>query len=147
MNIYKRIERLVRHYMRIYNTNNPEKIARALGIHIIYKPLGNALGYYRYMKRIKWIFINEDIMDNEALVQMVMAHELGHAILHWKENCCFMAHYTLLLTSKIERQANVFAANLLITDKMLDDYKEFTIEQFSNCTGIDKDLIELRLTT
>lgn len=147
MDIYQKIDRLITKYKRLYGTNNPKVIAESLGIHIVYKPLGNALGYYRYMKHIRWIFINEDIMDNEVLFNIVMAHELGHAVLHMKENCCFMAHHTLLLTSKIERQANIFAAKLIITNNMLDEYKECTIEQFSNCTGIDKALIKLRLDT
>lgn len=145
MNIYKKIKSTITKLEHLYGTNNPKIIAESLGIHIIYKPLGNALGYYRYMKHIRWIFINECIIDNEVLLNIVMAHELGHAVLHMKENCCFMAHHTLLLTSKIERQANIFAANLLITNKMLEEYKDCTINQFSNCTGIDKDLIELRL--
>ena len=74
-----------------------------------------------------------------------MAHELGHAILHVKENCAFMSNKTLLLTSKIERQANLFAANLLITDNMLQEYAGYTQEQFCNSTGYPMELLELRL--
>lgn len=140
-----KFKRLVSYYVKLCGTNNPRIIAEHLGIHIVIMPLGNALGYYRYMKRIKWIFINESISDNEALMQIVMAHELGHAILHQKENCCFMAHHTLMLTSKMEIQANTFAAELLITDDLLMEFQGCTVEQFENCTGIDKDLIALRL--
>ena len=145
MDINKKIRRLVAYYQRTFGTNDPKRIAKSLGIHIVYMPLGNALGYYRYLKRIKWIFINEDIKDNEVLEKVVLAHELGHAVLHCKENCCFMAHHTMLLTSKIERQANTFAAYLLITDDMLKDYSECTKEQICICTGYPIDFIELRL--
>lgn len=120
-------------------------IAKHLGIQIAYLPLGNTLGHYQYIKRTKWIFVNEDILDNENLLHIVVAHELGHALLHVRENCCFMSHHTLLLTSKIERQANLFASVLLITDDMLNDFKECTIDQFSSCTGLDEELIKLRL--
>lgn len=89
------------------------------------------------------IYINSDLEDNSAKV--VMAHELGHAILHVKENGAFMSSKTLLLTSKIEQQANLFAANLLITDDMLQEYAGFTQEQFCSCTGYPKELLELRL--
>ena len=116
-----------------------------LNVHIAVLPMGNVLGNYRYLKRIRWIFINEDILDNEALLRVVMAHELGHALLHRKENCCFMAHHTLLLTSRVERQANEFAAYLLIADDMLQEYAGYTREQFCQCTGYPKELIELRL--
>ncbi len=74
-----------------------------------------------------------------------MAHELGHAILHVKENCAFMSSKTLLLTSKIERQANLFAAHLLIPDDMVKEFAGYTHEQFCRCTGFPEELLELRL--
>ena len=79
------------------------------------------------------------------MTKVVLAHELGHAILHRRENCCFMAHHTLLLTSKIEKEANLFAAHLLITDELLQEYADFTQNQFCQCTGYPKELIELRI--
>ncbi len=139
------IKRIVAYYARLCGTNDPWKIAKTLGIHIAVLPMGNVLGNYRYLKRIRWIFINEDILDDEALLRVVMAHELGHALLHRKENCCFMAHHTLLLTSRVERQANEFAAYLLIADDMLQEYAGYTREQFCQCTGYPEELIELRL--
>lgn len=145
MSINKKIKKLVSYYQRVCGTNDPKRIAEFLGIHIVYMPLGNALGYYRYMKRIKWIFINEDILDDENLVKVVMAHELGHAVLHWKENCCFMNHHTLMLTSKIEQQANAFTAQLLITDDMLEEFSYCTKEQFCSCTGYPEELLDLRI--
>ena len=74
-----------------------------------------------------------------------MAHELGHALLHTKENCYFMQGYTLLLTSKIELQANIFAAKLLITDDLLQKYAGYTQDQFHYSTEYPLDLIRLRL--
>ena len=141
-----RINRLVAYYTQRYGTNDPFKIANHLGVHVLEIPLGNIAGNYKYLEHSKWIFINSDIED-ESFKRVVMAHELGHAVLHWKENCCFMSHHTLLLTSKIERQANIFTAQLLVTDEMLAEYKSYTIEQFAKCIGINEALIELRLTT
>lgn len=139
------IKKIVAYYIRLCGTNDPWKIAQMLGIHIAILPMGNVLGNYRYLKRIRWIFINEDILDNDALSRVVMAHELGHALRHCKENCCFMAHHTLLLTSRVEREANEFAAHLLISDDMLAEYAECTKEQFCKCTGYPEEIIELRL--
>lgn len=140
----EKIKKLVSYYMRICETNDPFKIAEFIGIHVLVCPLGNVDGTYRYIKRGHWIFINSDI-DNESYARVVMAHELGHALLHKKENCCFMAHYTMLLTSKIEREANTFAARLLITDDLIQEFSGFTKDQFSRCTGIPEELIDLRL--
>lgn len=140
----ERIIKKVTYLIRKYETSSPFRIAEALGIHIMICPLGNVAGNYRYLEHSKWIFINSDI-ENEAMKNVVMAHELGHALLHWKENCCFMAHKTLLLTSRIEREANLFAAHLLISDDKLNNFTGFTKEQFCNSTGFPGELIELRL--
>lgn len=145
MSYTKDIKKAAAYYSRKFCTNDPWHIAQELNIHIIIRPLGNILGNYRYLKRIRWIFINENIIDNEPLARVVLAHELGHAIIHRKENCCFMAHHTLLLTSKIEKEANWFAAHLLITDELLHEYAGFTQDQFCQCTGYPKELIELKL--
>ena len=65
--------------------------------------------------------------ENE--MRLVMAHELGHAIMHRKVNCYFIRNQTLLLNSKREIEANTFAMNLLLTDDMLYEYKDYTINQ------------------
>ena len=60
-----------------------------------------------------------------------MAHELGHAIMHRKQNCYFIKHKTLLFNSKIEIEANKFAVDLLISDEQLFEYLDYNIEQIS----------------
>lgn len=144
MSIDKKILRLVSYYTRICETNDPFRIAQYLGIHVNFCSLGPVAGTYKYIKKSHWIFINSDI-EKEPYRNTVMAHELGHALLHRRENCCFMSHHTLLLTSKIEQQANLFAAHLLITNELLQEYAGYTEDQFTSCTGYPKDLLKLRL--
>ncbi|MFR1308421.1 MAG: ImmA/IrrE family metallo-endopeptidase [Gallintestinimicrobium sp.] len=74
-----------------------------------------------------------------------MAHELGHAILHRKENCYFIRNKTLLLNSKNEIEANKFAMELLISDEVLLEYQDCTIDQVARATGYQNNLIELRM--
>ena len=143
-NIEHKIRRLIRYYDRMMGTRDPVSIARQLNIGIAIGPRGEIAGNYKLLKRKRWIFVNEDIADSQ-LFRVVVAHELGHAVLHRKENCAFIKHKTLLLTSGIEREANQFAAYLLISDDMLEEYAGCTEEQFCNCTGYPKELIELRL--
>ena len=97
-----------------------------------------------FLKNHRYIFINENLSEHEQ--RLVMAHELGHAILHRKENCYFSRNKTLLLNSKKEIEANRFAMELLLSDSFLEEYKEFTIEQISRLTGYHKRLIELRVS-
>ena len=77
-----------------------------------------------------------------------MAHELGHAIMHPRENCYFIKHKTLLLSTRKEIEANKFAVEFLIPDDTLYEYlkyQECTIEQTARILGYQKELIELRL--
>lgn len=98
-----------------------------------------------FLKNHRYIFLNEDLPPHEQ--KLVMAHELGHAILHRKENCYFIRNKTLLLNSKNEIEANKFAIELLLPDEILNDYieSEYTVEQVARITGYYQKLIELRL--
>ena len=66
-----------------------------------------------FLKNHRYIFLNQKLSKHE--LKMVMAHELGHAIMHRKENCYFIRNKTLMLTSKIEIEANTFAAEFAHT--------------------------------
>ena len=141
----KQIPKLVSYLKRKYGTDDPEEIADYLGVTIIRMPLEDVVaGFYKLLKRRKYIFLNSDIED-DVFIRVVLAHELGHAIMHPKENCAFMKSKTLLLTSRIEKQANIFAAYLLIDDDMLEEFSGYTEEQFCNCTGFPSELLDLRL--
>lgn len=137
-----RIKKLVSYYVRKLNTRNPFEIADYLGI--LYQ-MGNIgfEGCYMFLKNHRYIFLNKHLSDHEKT--LVMAHELGHAILHKKQNCYFIKNKTFLLNSKIEIEANKFAIELLISDDVLSEYKEFNIEQLSRILGYSQKLIELRM--
>ena len=142
----KQIPKLVSYLKRKYGTDDPEEIADYLGVTIIRMPLEDVVaGFYKLLKRRKYIFLNSDI-DDDVFIRVVLSHELGHAIMHPKENCAFMKSKTLLLTSRIEKQANIFAAFLLIDDDMLEEFYGYTEEQFCNCTGYPLELLDLRLS-
>ncbi len=143
--IEHKAKRLIRYYERMTGSHDPLKIAEYAEIRIAIMPLGEIAGNYMLIKRKRWIFVNDSIPEDSPLFNVVVAHELGHALLHRKENCAFLKHKTLLLTSGIEREANLFAAYLLIPDEMLESYAGFTKERFCNGTGMPKELIELRL--
>ncbi len=140
----KDIKEIVAYYTKKFNTDNPFAIADGLNIQIYQLPLGRLSGYYKYLKHHKCIYINSDI-ENNAFKDTVMAHELGHAILDPKENCYFLNKYTLLLTSKVERRANIFTAELLLSDDLISEYSSYTVEQLSSLTGLDVNLINLKL--
>ena len=143
--IERKAKRLIRYDERLIDSRAPVKIAEYANIRIAILPLGEIAGNYKLIKRKRWIFINDNIPADSPMFRVVLAHELGHALLHRKENCAFIKSKTLLLTSGIEREANQFAASLLISDDMLQDYAGYTQDQFCQRTGYPKELIEVRL--
>jgi len=136
------IKEVVEKYVIKYSTRDPFKLARLLGIEV---QLGNpgCAGCYIFLKNHRYIFLNQSLPKHE--MNLVMVHELGHAILHRKENCYFMRNKTLLLNSKKEIEANLFAMELLIDDSFIEENKHLTIEQIARLSGYCEKLIELRL--
>ena len=138
----RNIKKIVSYYKRKTGTADPFAIADQLGI--LYQICDLQFeGCYMFLKNHRYIFINQSLSEHEQ--RLVMAHELGHALLHRKENCYFIRNKTLLLNSKKEIEANKFAMELLLPDSFFEEYKEFTIEQISRMTGYHKKLIELKL--
>ena len=139
MNIKKKIA----HLKSTYETNNPFDLAKFLGIFILYEELGSIKGYYNKQLRLKQIHINCNLNRHE--MQFTCAHELGHAVLHPNENTQFLRNNTLLSVDKLEIEANKFAIELLLPDEILNEYKEYSIEQLSRLLGYNEKLIELRI--
>lgn len=139
----KDIKKLVSYYVRKYKTRNPFELAEYLNVQVQLGDLGSRAGCYMFLKNHKCIFLNENLSESE--MQVVMAHELGHAILHRKENCYFIRNKTFLLTSKNEIEANIFAAELLIPDEILLENKDYTIKQLSRLLKYGENLVELKL--
>lgn len=127
-----------------YKTNDPFEIADHKGIEIFYEPLGSIYGYYNYYKRIKMIHINNNL--DEKLQRFTCAHELGHAILHHDTNTTFLKSKTLFSTSKIEREANTFAVELLMPDSCLYELQDtnLTIYEAAEMYGVPQEVCELK---
>lgn len=136
------IRREVNKLMKLYKTNDPEELAKRMKILVIEMPLGSSAGSYRFIRKHKVIFINSDLDYHQRKV--VIAHELGHAVLHPKTNCCFIKNKTLLLNSKIEKEANIFACELLVHDDLLKDYIDYSLNEIANAEYLPVELLELK---
>lgn len=126
-----------------YNTSNPFELADALKIAVYFEELGTVNGYYNNPLRMKQIHINASLNDQDAY--FACAHELGHAIIHPNASTPFLRSKTLLSVDKLEIEANIFAVNLLISDEIILENKNYSAEQLSRLLGYDQLLIELRL--
>lgn len=139
MDIKKNVNKLVRKY----KTRNPFEMIKGMNVILVFYPLQGVRGFYQYFQRNNIIYISEELSDNEKF--FVLAHELGHMVLHKKSNAIFMDTRTQFNTTKYEIEANKFAMELLIEDSVLEKNRELTTEQLSRMLGYNEKLIELRL--
>lgn len=138
-----RIKRRVEQIVRKYRTRDPFEMIKGMNVILVYYPLEGVHGFYQYFQRNNIIYLDERLSKNEQ--RFVLAHELGHMFLHKKANAIFMDTRTQFNTDKFELEANTFAIDLLLPDSLLEEYKEFTVEQISRLTGYEQKLIELRI--
>lgn len=124
-----------------YKTNCPYQLAEHLKIHVLSHNLHHEInGYYKYDRRNQYIVINDNL--DSSLQRVVCAHELGHAVLHPRTNTPFMKKNTLLSTNKIEREANRFAVELLISDNDLYEYE--SLQHIASIHNIPIELLRLK---
>lgn len=136
------IKKLVQYYIDKFDTRNPFELAEYLNVEVMTGPLGGRAGCYMFLKNHKCIFLNEYLEEHERT--LVMAHELAHSILHRKQNCYFIRGKTLLLTSKMEIEANTFAAELLIPDDLIYENPGLNKAQIARIAGYDKKIMEFK---
>lgn len=139
MDIKARVEKLVRKH----KTRNPFEMIKGMNVILVFYPLEGVRGFYQHFQRNNIIYIDETLSDHDKA--FVLAHEVGHMILHKKSNAIFMDSRTQFRTSKYENEANKFAIELLISDESLCEYSNCTIEQLSQIYGYHQKFIELRL--
>ena len=115
------VKRRVKNLEKKYGTKNPYSLCSKLKIKILYLDLGEIKGVYKKVLTNKFIVINENL--DEFCQKVVLAHELGHAILHNSKEVQTLKDYDLFprFSNRIELEANTFAAELLI-DNTVDDY-------------------------
>lgn len=113
-----------------------------MGVVILFERLKDTLGYFNTYKRIKIIHINQEL--NESEQQFVCAHELGHSILHPEVNTPFLRKNTLFSISKIEREANEFAVELLLPDTLLYEHQDVSLSHLAANSGVPLELLHLK---
>ncbi|MBP1542606.1 MAG: ImmA/IrrE family metallo-endopeptidase [Oscillospiraceae bacterium] len=108
----------VRDVVDRYGGRTVFETAENSGANVWFRPLGGLKGFYICENGSRYIVINDGL--DSILKQTVCAHELGHDILHRELSGGGIREGTMFLDSnKTEREANLFAAELLISDKAL----------------------------
>lgn len=119
-----RIFDTVTDFTKKYKTRDPFMLAEAMDVDVDFADLGTLKGFYIVYKRGRYVVLNKSLTD--TLSGIILAHELGHDILHrhLAENGGLKESSFFDMKSKPEMEANIFAANLLISDKEVISYAE-----------------------
>lgn len=137
--------KLVKKLIKKYGTRNPLTLAQELGIHIRYKEYtDDTKGYFVKLLRNKFIIVNSNLSTYDQ--RIVIAHELGHALLHHSKGDAMIREYTLFPRGRHENEANKFAAELLIDETIIEKEQltTMTIDQLSCFFYAPKELISYK---
>ena len=126
--------------MIIKYNNNLYDIAKSNGITILEFDLGEFTnGLYLYLEKHRLILLNNRLSESHK--KIVLAHEIGHAILHTKINCAFIKKYTYLSVNSYELDANYFSCRILSELNILSD--ENLCIYAHEITELDHEFIQL----
>lgn len=117
--LYEKIAEEAERIVKKYNERNPFRLCRDMDIIMLFQSMGSGegavKGFYFEACRIGTITINSDLP--EAVQRIIAAHELGHALLHKTEDTRLFYETGLFNSrSQAEKEANFFAAELLVSD-------------------------------
>jgi Zn-dependent peptidase ImmA (M78 family) len=152
---YSRVKREVRRVIEEFGITEPPvdpvRIAKHLGVSVYFvefeRDRQNISGFFDCDERA--IFVNKE--EYPLRQTFTIAHELGHKVLH--EEWARSSEYRVLLRDQDgrtddphEKEANAFAAHLLVPRFMLDKYwSRLTVEQLSTIFAVSVPMIKNRL--
>lgn len=138
----------VRSLVKKFKTRDPFAIARELGIIIKYKYLSDDYpkGMFKKVLRRRFIILNMSRIIDENELRIVMAHELGHAVLHNSDSAFFLHDHTFYSRGRFEKEANAFAAELLIDTSIIDELyiNNYSINQLALFYSVPIEFIKIK---
>lgn len=132
-------------------TRNPKRIARELGVEVMYLPFARQRGAYKVIMRNRFIFIKNDL--HPVMENIVLLHELGHDTLHREEATKVggFEEFNIfdMRDSRMEYEANIFASQIALPD---DDFLElaergYDTQQIARTLKSDINLVALKADT
>lgn len=122
---------------------DPFLICEKMGIIVLDQDLPDSInGFTVTMEGIRFIVLNQSL--DYYCRRITAAHELGHIILHGTTNTLKLSLNTSFCISKYEREADCFAAHLLLAaeSEELEDMESVTCDDISRITHMPKSMIE-----
>ena len=143
----RRIIETAEKVLKEYGGRDVFETAENSGANVWFRELGGLKGFYLCENGKRYIVIN-NALDN-VLKKVVCAHELGHDMLHRELSAGGIREGTLFLdTNKTEREANLFAACLLISDEEILEAASYFPDVLSVASSLDMppEIVEYKLS-
>lgn len=146
---YAEICKAVEKLNKKYNEHDPFCLCRALGIQLLFQPMGTApdavKGFFLESKRIRTITVNSDL---PLIIQrIIVAHELCHALFHRKSGLHAFHEVTLFdQNDLLEKEANLFAAEFLLSDGQVFDVlnRDTTFSSAASTLYVPAELLDFK---
>ncbi len=140
------IKRIADKLRRKYGGRDIFETAANSGANVWFRELGSLKGFYICENGCRYIIVNGSL--DMTVAKTVCAHELGHDMLHRELSAGGIRENSLFLTNnKTEREANLFAAEILITDREALSVLEYArdIGQAAYELGVMTEIVEYKL--
>lgn len=129
--IEEKTESLLKEYNFFKAGFNIESLCKKLNIRVIAENFDDEIsGLFVVSDKMPIISYNKNEIDNPNRVRFTIAHELGHYILHSKEQPVFIDKQPKVMYRNVnsttgelykEREANAFAASLLMPRHLINE--------------------------
>ena len=139
----KNIRETVRQLVAKYGCCDPTQLCEKMGITVLTHDLPASInGFTVRMEGMPFIVLSSALESFER--RITIAHELGHSGLHKGTNTVELSINTSFCVNKYEREADCFAAHLLLASSLqeLDGMETVTSETLAKLTHMPKEMIE-----
>lgn len=139
----EKIRKKAESIISLYKTADPREICEKMGIIILEQDLPNSVnGFMLNYLESEFIILNQNLNYDERYV--TLAHELGHIILHGDTNSIRLSCNTNFCISKYEREADCFAAFLLMNLKIPspEEFESLTTHDISRMIHMPVSVVE-----
>ena len=132
-------------------TRDPLRIAKDLGIEVMYYPFNEQRGAYKVLMRNRFIFVKNDL--HPVMENIVLLHELGHDALHREEATKVGGFKEFeifnMRDNRMEYEANLFAAQISLSDEDFLELAErgYDTQQIARTLNSDINLVALKADT
>ena len=137
-----KIQKRVQDIVKEYGSAEPDEKKKKMGIMVLTHDLPESVNGFAMHCRGRWFIVLNSMLDHYGK-RFTSAHELGHIVMHGCTNSLSLSLNTYFCMSKYEREADMFAAWLLLTaeeyDRCCDECGTLTVQQAFKIAHIPED--------